>query len=400
MLTNQARKLLQSAVVWNTGRLYSEQGQRMAAVRLPDGRVMFSDYDRYIDGVTNAPCTNTDANDVRAFAMSEYDHGRYLGVHGLNLADVIEYEFQDAMRRIAKEQAALAVDAHEAIESGADFCIASYYTDGKPATATKADKARRTAIGVSVAGYGRLVSLPAQLNGRRIPELDEVAAILRGDSVAAAMAAFVHEIQQQAATEGAAARTNGADIDKDCPYFDGVRLLAGLAWCRAWHAQAIADSGYGPALAAVVADGAQVMNVEHLDYAPINNSFDCYCLVAYADGIYIEHTDMQGVRLVCVTSSSWIAAADVSDELPPPPSVVYVDLAALPAQQACGACIFLAGELVEPCDECRAKLPQFRNMYKCPRCAHEWDDVWPAQCDDDCPNCGARHISPYDSEDA
>ena len=26
-------------------------------------------------------------------------------------------------------------------------------------------------------------------------------------------------------------------------------------------------------------------------------------------------------------------------------------------------------------------------------------DVWSAQCDDDCPQCGARHMSPYDSED-
>jgi hypothetical protein len=27
----------------------------------------------------------------------------------------------------------------------------------------------------------------------------------------------------------------------------------------------------------------------------------------------------------------------------------------------------------------------------------EWADVWSAQCDDDCPHCGARHMSPYKS---
>lgn len=42
---------------------------------------------------------------------------------------------------------------------------------------------------------------------------------------------------------------------------------------------------------------------------------------------------------------------------------------------------------------------QFRNYYHCPQCGHPWSDVWPAQCEDDCRECGARHISPYKSED-
>ena len=41
----------------------------------------------------------------------------------------------------------------------------------------------------------------------------------------------------------------------------------------------------------------------------------------------------------------------------------------------------------------------FRNFYRCDRCGHEWTDVWSATCDDDCPACGARHLSPYKSED-
>ena len=32
----------------------------------------------------------------------------------------------------------------------------------------------------------------------------------------------------------------------------------------------------------------------------------------------------------------------------------------------------------------------FRNFYRCATCGCEWTDVWPAQCDDDCPFCGAR----------
>jgi predicted nucleic acid-binding Zn-ribbon protein len=42
----------------------------------------------------------------------------------------------------------------------------------------------------------------------------------------------------------------------------------------------------------------------------------------------------------------------------------------------------------------------FRNYYRCARCGHEWTDEWSATCEDDCPHCGARHMSPYKSEDA
>ena len=41
----------------------------------------------------------------------------------------------------------------------------------------------------------------------------------------------------------------------------------------------------------------------------------------------------------------------------------------------------------------------FRNFYRCARCSLEWEDVWSAMCDDDCPECSARHMSPYKSED-
>lgn len=41
----------------------------------------------------------------------------------------------------------------------------------------------------------------------------------------------------------------------------------------------------------------------------------------------------------------------------------------------------------------------FLNYYKCARCDREWSDEWSCMCDDDCPHCGARHMSPYDSED-
>jgi DNA-directed RNA polymerase subunit RPC12/RpoP len=40
----------------------------------------------------------------------------------------------------------------------------------------------------------------------------------------------------------------------------------------------------------------------------------------------------------------------------------------------------------------------YRNHYVCARCDREWEDEWSCMCDDDCPNCGARHMSPYDAD--
>ncbi len=37
----------------------------------------------------------------------------------------------------------------------------------------------------------------------------------------------------------------------------------------------------------------------------------------------------------------------------------------------------------------------FINYYRCPSCSHEWRNLWDSHCDDDCPKCGMRHVSPY-----
>jgi predicted nucleic acid-binding Zn-ribbon protein len=41
----------------------------------------------------------------------------------------------------------------------------------------------------------------------------------------------------------------------------------------------------------------------------------------------------------------------------------------------------------------------YLNHYQCARCDYHWDDEWSCTCDDGCPQCGARHMSPYDSDD-
>ena len=39
------------------------------------------------------------------------------------------------------------------------------------------------------------------------------------------------------------------------------------------------------------------------------------------------------------------------------------------------------------------------NYYECPECENVWEDEWDCQVDDDCPDCGCRHISPYKSQE-
>ena len=41
----------------------------------------------------------------------------------------------------------------------------------------------------------------------------------------------------------------------------------------------------------------------------------------------------------------------------------------------------------------------FLNYYKCTSCGRDWTDEWSCMCDDNCPHCGARHMSPGSSDD-
>ena len=41
----------------------------------------------------------------------------------------------------------------------------------------------------------------------------------------------------------------------------------------------------------------------------------------------------------------------------------------------------------------------FSNRYECERCGRRWTDEWSCMCEDDCPYCEARHMSPICSDD-
>jgi len=38
----------------------------------------------------------------------------------------------------------------------------------------------------------------------------------------------------------------------------------------------------------------------------------------------------------------------------------------------------------------------FLNLYECDRCDCKWTDEWFCMCDDECPDCGERDMTPHD----
>jgi hypothetical protein len=70
---------------WNTGRFYSDLGQRIVATMLPDGRIAFVDLDRGIDGLTNIVLDKADyaPHVIQQIVMGDYDYGRYTGLYSL-----------------------------------------------------------------------------------------------------------------------------------------------------------------------------------------------------------------------------------------------------------------------------------------------------------------------------
>jgi hypothetical protein len=60
-------------IAFQTGRHYTDKGQRIAATRLDNGRALFIDIDRGIDGVT----TDNDDNLTKHRVMTCYDYGHY-----------------------------------------------------------------------------------------------------------------------------------------------------------------------------------------------------------------------------------------------------------------------------------------------------------------------------------
>ncbi len=44
-------------------------------------------------------------------------------------------------------------------------------------------------------------------------------------------------------------------------------------------------------------------------------------------------------------------------------------------------------------------MNMFINYYECPNCKNTWMDVWECTCDDTCPYCETKNVSPHISRD-
>lgn len=65
---------------FNTGRLYTKAGQRIAAEYDPQKRrILFSDTDRMVDGVIEQAGIMSNAREVESVTMHRYDYGQYDG---------------------------------------------------------------------------------------------------------------------------------------------------------------------------------------------------------------------------------------------------------------------------------------------------------------------------------
>lgn len=87
-------------ITFNTGRQYSDKGQRVACARMEDGRVMFADVDRNIDGITQERTSSISDRVLQAFVMQEYDHGRI--TYGTNPRVPEEGELMQELIKAAK----------------------------------------------------------------------------------------------------------------------------------------------------------------------------------------------------------------------------------------------------------------------------------------------------------
>ena len=67
-------------IQWNTGVLYTRQGQVIRAVQQKDGSILFVDLSRGISGRIEPPNeTLSDVFSLRDYVMQSYQHNRYRG---------------------------------------------------------------------------------------------------------------------------------------------------------------------------------------------------------------------------------------------------------------------------------------------------------------------------------
>lgn len=148
--------------------------------------------DRLNDGEQFAPNSADSLEFVRLACAAtcedrqvwDYENAMYNMIHD---AEELSGTYAEHKRAFLAGVPSVAVAALPTVP---EYCaISSYWTDGKPSRGIGQNKGRRTAIGY-FEGKQAIMSFPPRLNKGLIPDLDDVAAILAGVSVAAACRAF------------------------------------------------------------------------------------------------------------------------------------------------------------------------------------------------------------------
>jgi hypothetical protein len=80
-------------LAFNTGRTYTEHGQRIAATQLDSGHIVILDIDRHIDVILPAQIDFTQRD-----IMWAYDHSMYVTPHEINLPYGEYYEIVNQLR--------------------------------------------------------------------------------------------------------------------------------------------------------------------------------------------------------------------------------------------------------------------------------------------------------------
>ena len=285
-------------------------------------------------------------------------------------------------------------EAQSDIVATASYKTGHVYTDGKA----------QRAIGYSIGGRF-VMSLPARLNGGRIPSLEECAEILAGDSVKES-----DGVRNAAHHLGTVARSIVSDTVARFPgshvgaalTVTGDGTTAGVKYVM-WHGKrshtlhAVATSparlmahwsGFVETCAALVAPRVDLTKPA----APV-----------HVASVAVFHQEPN------LSVLDRVAASLRARRMSTVPAVVveeaeHVDALPAPAGDPgnpcdmCGACLHEGQENL--CDDCRQYAPAVLNYFHCPLCAHEWSGLWTASdTPEDCENCGARNVSPCDSEE-
>lgn len=96
-MNTEAYLAANKVTAWNTGAQYSEHGQRIACIELPNQLYYFYDLDRSIDGITSMSITSQYIN-AKEFVNQAYLYGHYTpGSYAMSKYEGWDWQDVDAL---------------------------------------------------------------------------------------------------------------------------------------------------------------------------------------------------------------------------------------------------------------------------------------------------------------